>query len=79
VGQFGGMSISYVFAAIVAFWMGPALGLAVGNFVFLLFTAVLTALELAGLLDWSWWWIALPLWAFIGGVCGQKWVENRGI
>lgn len=29
-------------------------------------TAMVAALKLSGAIDWSWWWIAAPIWMAIG-------------
>ena len=73
------MDFIYAFMAVTAFWMGPVLGPLVGNFFFLVAATVLAGMEMAGFIDWSRWWVALPLWSFIDGLCGQMWIANRTV
>jgi hypothetical protein len=44
-------------------------GIGIGVILFLIFLV----LKLCGVIDWSWWWVTIPLWgvfAFICAVCG---------
>ena len=59
---------AYVVAAAVAFWIGMITAVALGGLGFVILTAILAGLKLAGIFDVSWWWVLLPLWTVLGGV-----------
>jgi hypothetical protein len=67
------MSFLYAFAAIGAFWLGAPLGSIVGNVFFLVVMAALTGMKMTDFIDWSWWWVALPVWGFAGATFGKLW------
>ena len=67
------MTSVYGFAAIAAFWLGTPLGSIVGNIFFLIAMAALSAMKVTEFIDWSWWWVALPLWSLVGATVGKFW------
>ena len=69
----GQMSFVYAFAAVGAFWVGAPLGSLVGSVFFLVVMAALTVMKMTDFIDWSWWWVTLPLWAFAGAAFGKFW------
>jgi len=57
---------AYVLAAAVLFWLGMIFA-HLGGLIFVALAAVLVVLKLTGIFVWSWWWVALALWAALGG------------
>jgi hypothetical protein len=41
-----------------------------GCLILLLLAGIFAALKLAGLIAWSWWWVAAPLWVPVAALCG---------
>jgi hypothetical protein len=72
------VTIGYILAAAVAWWIGMALTTAVGlgglPFVFL--AALTVALKAVGILPWSWWWAVLPVWAGLGSLHAKLWMDG---
>jgi hypothetical protein len=73
------MTMFDLFAAIAAFWIGAPLSALVGSFAFPFFAVALAGLKVAGVVDYSWWWVALPIWALLGDVCGRMWIDSRSV
>ena len=71
--RLGSMTFLYGFAAIAAFWMGAPLGAIVGNIFFLIIMAAFAGMKATDFIDWSWWWVALPLWSYAGATFGRYW------
>ena len=67
------MSSVYGFAAIAAFWLGAPLGSIMGNVFFLIVVTAFAGMKVTGFIDWTWWWVALPLWSFTGATFGKYW------
>jgi hypothetical protein len=57
---------AYVVAAAALFWVGMVTFF-LGGLIFVILAAALAGLKLAGIFIWSWWWVALPLFAASGG------------
>jgi hypothetical protein len=57
---------TYLVAAVALFWLGTIFA-NLGGLIFIILAAVLALLKIAGILAWSWWWVALPLWVALGG------------
>ena len=53
-----------------------------------IFTAIFVTLKLCGVIDWSWWWVLLPVWgplatiavifgAMVSIIAYDEWAEGR--
>jgi hypothetical protein len=71
-------TIVYLLAAVAVWWIGMALTAATfGGLPFVILAVVFAGLKLAGIIDWPWWWVLLPLWGGIGGVFVKMWMVTR--
>jgi hypothetical protein len=68
--------IAYLVAAVVLFWIG-SVAFFLGGAIFVILATILAGLKLAGFVTWSWWWIALPLWAVVGGAVVKMRIVTR--
>ena len=67
----------YVILAIVAFGFGIARRVFLGGSIFAMAAVVLAGIKLAGIVDLSWWWVALPMWTVAGAACLRMWLAAR--
>ena len=58
--------IAHFVAAVAVFWVGMLL-MHFGGLIFVILAALLAGLKRAGIIAWSWWWAALPLFGAAGG------------
>jgi hypothetical protein len=76
-GESGMATIIYILASIAVFWVGMLSAVFMGGLLFLILAAIFAGLKVIGIIGWSWWWIALPVWGAIGGAIAKMWIVTR--
>lgn len=72
------MSVAvYVLAAIAVFWIGAPSMVLLGGSIFPLVASMLVGSKLAGVIGWSWWWVALPAFGVLGNRIGRASMRIR--
>jgi hypothetical protein len=66
-----------VVAIIGVFWIGMLSAVFMGGLLFMILVAIFAVLKLAGAIDWSWWWVTLPIWGGVGGAVAKMWIVTR--
>lgn len=60
-------TIIYLLAVVAVLWVGMLSAVFIGGLLFLILAALFAALKLVGIIAWSRWWVALPVWGAVGG------------
>jgi hypothetical protein len=71
-------TVLYLLATAAVVWVGMALtATGLGGLPFVVLAALFVGLKLAGIINWSWWWVMLPLWGGISGAFAKMWLVTR--
>jgi hypothetical protein len=70
-------TIFLVLAIVAVAWISLLSAVFMGGLVIMILAALFVVLRLTGIVEWSWWWVTLPIWGVGGWAIGKMWIVTR--